>query len=230
MRPFLVAAIVMLALWAPQRTVGQRTREDGRCGRDFPADDGGPADCEYIEPFPTCCMENAHCGWQCDSALSVVVSSGGKTQQQNPAAAPAAAAPTTAKPKFVSNGKYRPDGRCGNEFPTEDGSPAECDPNSEFWCCSEFGFCGGTQEHCFCDTCVNYRPISLTGNGKVRSDRRCGAEFALEDGSPAECDGNSANFCCSSFGYCGPADHCGTDYRTSQASGNILTFHVHTLK
>ena len=22
---------------------------------------------------------------------------------------------------------------------------AECDPNSEYWCCSEHGFCGGTQ-------------------------------------------------------------------------------------
>ena len=22
---------------------------------------------------------------------------------------------------------------------------AECDPNSEYWCCSEHGLCGGTQ-------------------------------------------------------------------------------------
>ena len=34
----------------------------------------------------------------------------------------------------------------------------------------EHGFCGGTQEHCYCETCVNYRPINLSG--KVRSDRR----------------------------------------------------------
>ena len=24
-------------------------------------------------------------------------------------------------------------------------SGAECDPNSEYWCCSEHGFCRGTQ-------------------------------------------------------------------------------------
>jgi len=105
----------------------------------------------------------------------------------------------------------------GVENPLEDGTPAECDPNSEYWCCSEHGFCGGTQEHCYCETCINYRPINLSG--KVRSDRRCGKEFPLDDGSSSECDGNSANHCCSKFGYCGPGpDHCDcvgcTDYRS----------------
>ena len=39
-----------------------------------------------------------------------------------------------------STGNYRPDGKCGPLF-----GGAECDPNSEYWCCSEHGFCGGTQ-------------------------------------------------------------------------------------
>jgi hypothetical protein len=30
-------------------------------------------------------------------------------------------------------GLFRPDGRCGAEFPLDDGTPAECDPNSEYW-------------------------------------------------------------------------------------------------
>merc|ERR1711963_212560 len=47
------------------------------------------------------------------------------------------------------------------------------------------------------------------GGGKVRTDRRCGPEFPLEDGSPSECDGSSGNHCCSIHGYCGPGpDHC----------------------
>ena len=32
-------------------------------------------------------------------------------------------------------------------------------------------------------------PVSVTG--RVRSDRRCGAEFPLDDGEPSECDGGS---------------------------------------
>ena len=47
-----------------------RARIDGRCGPEFPAPDGGPAECEYIEPYPTCCMENNHCGWICDDGSS----------------------------------------------------------------------------------------------------------------------------------------------------------------
>ena len=41
---------------------------------------------------------------------------------------------------ICSTGNYRPDGKCGPLF-----GGAECDPNSEYWCCSEHGFCGGTQ-------------------------------------------------------------------------------------
>ena len=75
---------------------------------------------------------------------------------------------TTPKPKYVSNGLYRADGRCGALFPVEGTDiPAECDPNSEYWCCSENGYCGGTQEHCYCDTCVNYRPIKVRTKVKL---------------------------------------------------------------
>ena len=95
---------------------------------------------------------------------------GGGQSGNNQQAAPAAPArPTTSKPLFESNGRYRSDGRCkfffslqhlsmpfsflfkerkglflillplllgGVENPLEDGTPAECDPNSEYWCCS----------------------------------------------------------------------------------------------
>lgn len=138
-----------------------------------------------------------------------------------PAAAFVPSAPVAAKPVpapvFASTGRYREDGKCGETNPLEDGTPAECDPNSQYWCCSEHGFCGGTHEHCSCDTCVNYRPLQV--EGQTRSDRRCGAEFPLEDGTPSGCDGAGPNPCCSKHGYCGPGDaHCACvgciDYRS----------------
>merc|ERR1711962_1554108 len=198
-----------------QPALARRYREDGLCGPGSLAEDGDPADCQHIPPFPTCCQKNGHCGWDCDAGDAPAAIDVGR---------PATAFPPVA-PVFTSTGLYRSDGKCGAAFPLEDGTPAECDPNSEYWCCSEHGFCGGTQEHCYCDTCVNYRPVEQ--NGKVRSDRRCGNDFPLSDGSPSECLGTSPNYCCSKFGYCGPGpDHCEcpecVDYRQSQAARNNL--------
>ena len=162
-------------------------------------------------PFPTCCQTNGHCGWDCDDVPP-------------PAPDPVPAAPARPlllpddnvprAPSVVSGGGVRDDGRCGPEFPLEDGSPAACDPDSTYFCCSAHGYCGGTGEHCSCETCVNYKPSGgeqrlclvssgniaslggggggpLTVSGAVRSDRRCGAEFPLEDGTPSGCDGSS---------------------------------------
>ena len=48
--------------------------------------------------------------------------------------------------------------RCGAEYPLPDNSgPTQCDPNSENFCCSKWGYCGGDGEHCGCPECVNYR-------------------------------------------------------------------------
>ena len=44
---------------------------------------------------------------------------------------------------------WRLDGRCGCNFPLPDGSgPATCDFESSDPCCSEYGYCGNTDEHC----------------------------------------------------------------------------------
>ena len=66
--------------------------------------------------------------------------------------------------------------------------------------------------------------------GKVRADRRCGKAFPLPDGSASECDGASANPCCSRWNFCGPgADHCDcpqcVDFRTSDQKGEF-TFDI----
>ena len=67
-------------------------------------------------------------------------------------------------------------------------------------------------------------PAFVSTNGKVRSDRRCGEEFPLSDGSVSECDPLGPNYCCSKWGYCGPgADHCDcpecVDYRNENSPG-----------
>jgi|ERR1711874_48404 len=193
----------------------QDTREDGLCGPGHNAPSGGEARCEHIPPFPTCCQKNGHCGWDCEEVNVAPVRAGAR-----PAVSPQPAPVAKQPPVYPSSGVIRPDGKCGPLYPLSDGSVAECDPNSEYWCCSEHGFCGGTQEHCYCDTCVNYRPVQVSGS--VRTDRRCGPEFPLPDGSPAQCDGTSGNHCCSKHGYCGPGpDHCAcpgcVDYRSGVA-------------
>merc|ERR1711983_171266 len=193
----------------------QAYREDGLCGPENLAPSGGAAACQHIPPFPTCCQKNGHCGWDCDDvAPSLAV---GSSIPRAPAVPSSTFKPAPVQ-SFTSNGRYRSDGKCGAGNPLENGTPAECDPNSEYFCCSEFGFCGGTAEHCNCDICVNYRPVQLI-DGKVRTDRRCGLEFPLSDGSPSECDGQTQNHCCSTHGYCGPGpDHCDcpgcVDYRS----------------
>lgn len=191
----------------------QSTRKDGRCGPNYPANNTRPATCQHIPPFPTCCQANEHCGWDCEESAPSPVEAPVRSLPRPSSPVPAPA------PSFESTGRHRSDGRCGVTFPLEDGSQTPCDPNSEFWCCSEHGYCGGTDEHCYCDTCTNYRPLDFKAGGKVRSDRRCGKEFPLTSGGVSECDGASENPCCSKHGYCGPgAGHCDcpgcVDYRT----------------
>lgn len=195
----------------------QDTRDDGKCGPGNLAPSGRPAKCDHIPPFPTCCQINGHCGWDCDDV------------PPEPAAPvrPSLVLEDSVRQPVVSDsgvvGGVRDDGRCGAEFDN-----AGCDPDSQYFCCSAHGYCGGTGEHCSCDTCINYRPSSFSGggssqltvSGRVRSDRRCGPEFPLDDGEASQCDGSSENHCCSNWGYCGPgADHCEcptcVDYRTA---------------
>ena len=64
----LLLVVVVVAAVAAAAGVST-SREDGRCGPNFPAPGGGggvPATCEYIPPFPTCCTASEHCGWDCD--------------------------------------------------------------------------------------------------------------------------------------------------------------------
>merc|ERR1719431_874166 len=52
---------------------------------------------------------------------------------------------------------HRNDDRCGSEFLLSNGLPAQCNPDGQLFCCSEYGYCGGTSEHCECEKCINYQ-------------------------------------------------------------------------
>merc|ERR1712123_498113 len=217
-----ILVMFMLVLVLATTTFGEN-REDGLCGPGHRAPSGQEATCEHIPPFPTCCQKNGHCGWDCDDVSAPV-----RDVPRPAVAQPVRVAPAP-KPIFSSSGLFRPDGKCGPLHPVEDGTAAECDPNSEYFCCSKHGYCGPGPEHCACPGCVDYRSgeaktVELFV-GSVRADRRCGAEFPLPEGGPSQCDGGSDKPCCSKWGYCGPGDsHCGcptcVDYRTEDQKLN----------
>ena len=65
--------------------------------------------------------------------------------------------------------KFRKDKRCGSSFKLDNGNISECDPyNDMYYCCSKWGYCGDTSEHCDCSDCVDYRKhYSLNITSKV---------------------------------------------------------------
>ena len=89
--------------------------------------------------------------------------------------------------------KWRDDGQCGKYYPLPDGTPSECDPHGDFPCCNGVK-CGNRRLDCNCWGCVDY---SVTKIKKWREDRRCGNEYPLPDGKPAQCDPDGTyNLCC----------------------------------
>ena len=87
-----------------------------------------------------------------------------------------------------------------------DNSPAVCDPDGENPCCRH-GECGNTADYCTCSDCVDYSVIyrdwrESGGKRKWRYDGKCGSEYPLPDKSPAECDPDGENPCCSGNGWC----------------------------
>ena len=47
--------------------------------------------------------------------------------------------------------------------------PAQCNPKGTSPCCSKFGFCGSSDDHCLCDGCADYRtPGSSTASDSYR--------------------------------------------------------------
>ncbi|XP_078700891.1 uncharacterized protein LOC144927377 [Branchiostoma floridae x Branchiostoma belcheri] len=63
--------------------------------------------------------------------------------------------------------KWREDLRCGRGFDAEDKNATECDPGSNFPCCSSDSWCGNTAAHCDCLACVDYRNTGICANGTI---------------------------------------------------------------
>ena len=116
----------------------------------------------------------------------------------------------------------RKDHRCGSKFPIKDGSPSQCDP-SELYCCSSWGFCGITPEHCECPECIDYRKHK---SNITKMWTRCGPSFQLPNGSPTQCDPFGELYCCSKWGFCGDTnEHCEcpecVNYRRVNSTGML---------
>ena len=56
-------------------------------------------------------------------------------------------------PRKVFPYLWRNDNQCGENVLNPIGTKAECNPYSDSPCCSEFGWCGNTQNHCNCPKC-----------------------------------------------------------------------------
>lgn len=48
-------------------------------------------------------------------------------------------------------------GQCGPSAPQINGKAPICNPNdSQYHCCSEYGYCGTGDKYCSCPTCLDY--------------------------------------------------------------------------
>ena len=183
---------------------GKRWTDDGKCGKHSPLWDGSPAQCDPDGQSPCCNDEyDEQCGnttehCLCDDCTDYRLlkdwKESGGTQ------------------------KWRYDGRCGGNSPLPDDTPSQCDPDGNTPCCSHVseGNCGNSTEHCSCEHCTDYSIVykewrETQGKQKWRSDKKCGFDSPLPDGTPAQCDPDGENPCCNDNyqGKCGnTTEHC----------------------
>ena len=158
-------------------------RNDSRCGSGYLLPDGTPAECDPDGDKP-CCSSSG----RCDNTTEHCSCRRCKDF------------------KFIkwwkeSGGtqKWRNDSGCGSKYLLPDGTPAECDPDGDKPCCSSdrYGTCTG---NCSCWGCKDYKFIrwwkESGGIQKWRNDSRCGSDYPLPDGTPAECDPDGDKPCC----------------------------------
>ena len=162
-------------------SVTGRVRSDRRCGAEFPLDDGEPSECDGGSEvnFTYLLIYNIYNIYDIYTSRTTAAPTG-VTAGRARTTASARRAWTTGPPRTGCGtgwgcGAGTGGGwiywiqylhtcvllivcRCGAEYPLPDNSgPTQCDPNSENFCCSKWGYCGGDGEHCGCPECVNYR-------------------------------------------------------------------------
>ena len=178
----------------------QKWRYDGRCGNYYPLPDGTPGQCNPDGDRP-CCSRYGECGNTTEHCTCNSCTDYRRIHRE----------------WNESNGtqKWRYDGRCGNYYPLPDGTPGQCNPDGDRPCCSRYGECGNTTEHCTCNSCTDYKFLKdwneSNGTKKWRYDGKCGEYYPLPDATPGQCDPDGDKPCCgdSRYGECGnTAEHC----------------------
>eukprot|EP00835_Amoeboradix_gromovi_P005655 NODE_554_length_6758_cov_0.359964.p3 type:complete len:191 gc:universal NODE_554_length_6758_cov_0.359964:3414-3986(+) len=111
---------------------------------------------------------------------------------------------------------FAQDGRCGPQF-----GNTQCANGN---CCSTYGWCGESTDHCAAPGCASQCTSGSPGpsnlpsetsvdsppNISTRPDGRCGPQFGN-----AQCDGG----CCSAYGWCGTSPgHCAAPGCASQCT------------
>ena len=166
----------------------QKWRYDGRCGIYYPLPDGTSGQC-YPDGENPCCSWYGECGNTAENCSCKDCTNYARISKE--------------WKESYGTQKWRYDGKCGWYYHLPNGTPAQCDPDGKFPCCNgRVGRCSGTREDCTCQDCIDYRKI------KWRDDERCGRDYPLSDGSPAECNPRKGKSCCSQDKRCSnlPAD------------------------
>ena len=154
----------------------QRVRDDLRCGPAWLTASGLPGECPPDNPEKHCCSPWGWCGT-------------GRRYCSKPGSR-----------DFADySDKIRSDGKCGFDNYTPGHILAICDPVSDAPCCSNYGHCGGTSEHCLG---TDFRKVKAFTK-KTRADRFCGRPHRAPDSGFAICPDNE---CCSLFNFCGRGD------------------------
>ncbi|KAL7274155.1 hypothetical protein RUND412_002955 [Rhizina undulata] len=204
---------------------------NGQCG---PANGGLICDPNSTVYTGTCCSQYgwcgntpAHCGDGCLSGCTVT----GTTTTATPVTTAAVESST------ASGTAARSDGRCGTAY-----GGATCTGSAFGGCCSEYGYCGTTVDHCLvangCQsgctdaaasgtstspaTTTSGEPVlsspsatsSSTGGGAT-TDGTCGST-----NGGTTCVGWPLGQCCSMYGFCGnTTSHCGDGCQSGPCTG-----------
>ncbi|KAJ9667504.1 hypothetical protein H2201_002373 [Coniosporium apollinis] len=200
---------------------------DGTCGGTTGQTCLGAAFGNCCSQYGWCGATADHCGTGCQAGFGNCGSNGASSS-----AAPTStvASPSSSAPPASTN-KVSVDGSCS-------GTTGQTCAGSTFGnCCSQYGWCGSTTDHCGtgCQsgfgTCssngassavpTSVRPSSTSsappaGTNKVSTDASCGGTTGQT------CSGSTFGNCCSQYGWCGStADHCGTGCQSAFGSCSV---------
>ncbi|EGF83037.1 hypothetical protein BATDEDRAFT_33939, partial [Batrachochytrium dendrobatidis JAM81] len=194
----LIAALATVVFGQPG--MPPTVSKDGQCGPN-----------SGICPYNTCCSKygfcgesSGHCGVGCQKDYGICWD-GDKPPKSSAQPKAKSSAPASKADYPISANS-----QCGEEFGTR------CPYNT---CCSKYGFCGETSDHCGNGCQKDYgicwdgdKPPKSSAQPKApapapKADYPIGADGQCGEGSGTRCPDRT---CCSKYGFCGEtSDHCG---------------------